>query len=163
MLLNTHTHTHTHTRSPCSAAPAPIEVNDNNLAYLTALFPQSEIMRHQLSDQRLRLKPGSSLFFEKARPQRSYSILLSTAVIPDEKTQVLFLLTLVSAFIRKCCIRFYMTYMCQCDYVYSITSRYVYSIKVAVATLFTVVASTITEYILFWGDANIEVCCQNNN
>jgi hypothetical protein len=85
-------------------------VNQVNLAYLTALFPESEIVREQLTERRTRLKsfaPTASITSsfndsilvggagdEDTRQQ--YLSLLSVQVIPTQKLQILFLLMLVS-------------------------------------------------------------------
>ena len=62
-------------------------VNENNLAYIASLFPESDILREQLKDIRPR-RSGN----EEAR---EYGSLLSTTAIPAQKTQILFLLMLV--------------------------------------------------------------------
>ena len=87
-----------------------IEVNQVNLAYLTALFPESEIVREQLTERRTRLKScaaaattsslNDSILVggagdDETRPQ--YHSLLSVQVIPTQKLQILFLLMLVRA------------------------------------------------------------------
>lgn len=65
-------------------------VNENNLAYIAALFPESNILREQLKD----VKPRR-LANEEPSESVVYSSLLSTTAIPEQKTQTLFLLMLV--------------------------------------------------------------------
>ena len=85
-------------------------MNQVNLAYLTALFPESEIVREQLTERRTRLKSFAATVTssfndsilvggagdEETHPQ--YHSLLSVQVIPTQKLQILFLLMLVSEF-----------------------------------------------------------------
>ena len=85
-------------------------VNQHNLAYLAALFPESELVREQLFTRRLRNKqqhmpptPGITdpsfndiTFQNTMRNSRNFGSLLSTDVISTPKDQVLFLLVLVS-------------------------------------------------------------------
>ena len=81
---------------PPSLPPsAVIEVNQHNLAYLTALFPESEIIREQLCDRRSRLKSFITSCTEGEESLGSYSALLSTQTIGTNKLQILFLLMLV--------------------------------------------------------------------
>jgi len=84
-------------------------VNQHNLAYLAALFPESELVREQLFTRRHRSKqhmpPTPSItdpsfvdmaFQNPPRNSRNFGSLLSTDVINSQKDQVLFLLVLVS-------------------------------------------------------------------
>ena len=70
-----------------------------NLAYVTALFPESEIVRQQLRERRPRLKTlmASLSIVEGEREEgpSSFSALLSTQTIVSHKLQILFLLMLV--------------------------------------------------------------------
>ena len=82
-----------------------IEVNQDNLAYLTALFPESEIVREQLKERRTRLKSfaacsNDTLTLDEDSPQ--FHSLLSIHVIPTQKLQILFLLTLVRMYVYVC-------------------------------------------------------------
>ena len=86
-----------------------LDINKENLAYLAALYPESELMREQLT-RRMRPKqflPNSSFkqtghlndsYIDATlhRGAKSYGYLLSTDVISNQKDQVLFLLVLVS-------------------------------------------------------------------
>lgn len=67
-------------------------VNENNLAYIAALFPESDILREQLKDVRTRRSANEEISSESSVV---YSSLLSTTAIPEQKTQTLFLLMLV--------------------------------------------------------------------
>ena len=83
-----------------------IEVNQVNLAYLTALFPESEIVREQLTERRTRLKSFATASSSNdsilvgasgdEEDHQQYHSLLSVQVIPTQKLQILFLLMLVS-------------------------------------------------------------------
>ena len=81
-----------------------IEVNQVNLAYLTALFPESEIVREQLTERRTRLKSFAATSSIDSmlvgagdeETHQQYHSLLSVQVIPTQKLQILFLLMLVS-------------------------------------------------------------------
>lgn len=94
-------------------------INKDNLAYMSALFPESELMREQLLARRSRPKqpptPGitdtsysshnvaeASMTYssiqQSSRASQSFVNLLSTDVIVGQKDQVLFLLVLVSLF-----------------------------------------------------------------
>ena len=84
-----------------------IEVNQVNLAYLTALFPESEIVREQLTERRTRLKSFAATAASSSNDSilvgvvdeethQQYHSLLSVQVIPTQKLQILFLLMLVS-------------------------------------------------------------------
>ena len=94
-------------------------INKENLAYLSALFPESELMREQLLSRRARPKqpltpsvttdtsytnstadsaPGVyNSLHNPGRMSHSFGNFLSTDVIVGQKDQVLFLLVLVSA------------------------------------------------------------------
>ena len=73
-----------------------IEVNQNNLAYITVLFPESEIVRKHLREPRPRLKTLASSLSEDSPTHSSYNTLLSSHAVPSEKQQILFLYVLVS-------------------------------------------------------------------
>ena len=72
-----------------------------NLAYVTALFPESEIVRQQLRERRPRLKTlmASLSIVEGEREEGPppFSSLLFTQIIVSHKLQILFLLMLVCA------------------------------------------------------------------
>ena len=75
-------------------------MNQDNLAYLTALFPESEIVREQLKERRTRLKSFATCSNDTLtsdEDNQQYHSLLSIHVIPTQKLQILFLLTLVGA------------------------------------------------------------------
>lgn len=95
------------------SSSAPIVVNQDNLAYLAALFPESELVREQLLKRRLRNKQqqqqqqpptpintdpsfNDAAFQSAVRNYRKFGTLLSMDVISTPKDQVLFLLVLVS-------------------------------------------------------------------
>ena len=76
------------------------QVNEHNLAYLTALFPESDIVRQQLQDNRTRLMtyiPSRSASEGQVNTQKpfSYTPLLNTHIIATHKSQILFLHLLV--------------------------------------------------------------------
>ncbi len=78
----------------CSDA---LKITDHNIAYLAALFPESDIIRRQLQDNRLKtlippIMVGSS---ETEDVHQSYSLLLDITTIATSKLQVLFLHLLV--------------------------------------------------------------------
>ena len=92
----------------------PIVVNQHNLAYLAALFPESELVREQLLlTRRWRTKQPFSRGFsdsvfndnalQQGRNSKSFNCLLSTDVISSPKDQLLFLLVLVSVLARNAC------------------------------------------------------------
>lgn len=103
---------------PSLLSTTPIVINKDNLAYLAALFPESESMRERLITRKWRpkqpLTPGihpttneiADTSFtdidhhhhhqQSSRYSQSYGSLLSTDVITGQKDQVLFLLVLVS-------------------------------------------------------------------
>ena len=83
----------------CQCAPCGsgrIEVNQNNLAYITVLFPESEIVRAHLREPRPRLKTLVSSWSEDSPTHSSYNSLLSSHAVPSQKQQILFLYMLVS-------------------------------------------------------------------
>jgi neurofibromin 1 len=78
-----------------------IEVNKDNLAYITVLFPESEIVRKHLREPRPRLKTlASSLSAEDSPTHSSYNTLLSSHAVPSQKQQILFLYVLACALIK---------------------------------------------------------------
>lgn len=101
-----------------------ITINKENLAYLAALFPESEPMREQLTARRWRPKtPGTTAHSSAMSPltpstgdtsvdlgphqhhyssrnSQSYDSLLSTDLITGQKDQILFLLVLASALVQ---------------------------------------------------------------
>ena len=80
----------------CSTCPSGrIEVYQDNLAYITVLFPESEIVRKHLREPRPRLKTLTSSL-EDSPTHSSYNTLLSSHAVPSQKQQILFLYVLVS-------------------------------------------------------------------
>lgn len=80
-----------------------LQITENNLAYLTALFPESEILRQQLQDNRTRLSsliPSVQDREDKEGNPVMYSLLLDTVTIATHKSQILFLHMLSSALIQ---------------------------------------------------------------
>ena len=85
---------------PLSLYSDTFQVNEHNLAYLTALFPESDIVRQQLQDNRTRLMtyiPSRSASEGQVNTQKpfSYTPLLNTHIIATHKSQILFLHLLV--------------------------------------------------------------------
>ena len=74
-----------------------IEVNQNNLAYITVLFPESEIVREHIREPRPRRKTLVTSWSETTETATSYNILLSSHAVPSMKLQILFLYVLVSS------------------------------------------------------------------
>lgn len=80
-------------------------MNQINLAYLTALFPEKEIVREQLTERRTRLKSFAATSSNDSilagagdeETHQQYHSLLSVQAIPTQKLQILFLLMLVSS------------------------------------------------------------------
>ncbi|CAI8022725.1 Neurofibromin [Geodia barretti] len=76
-----------------------IEVYQDNLAYITVLFPESEIVRKHLREPRPRLKTLASSL-EDSPTHSSYNTLLSSHAVPSQKQQILFLFVLACALIN---------------------------------------------------------------
>ena len=73
-----------------------IEVCQDNLAYITVLFPESEIVRKHLREPRPRLKTLAYSLEDSPTHSSSYNTLLSSHAVPSLKQQILFLYVLVS-------------------------------------------------------------------
>jgi hypothetical protein len=74
-------------------------VYQDNLAYITVLFPESEIVRKHLREPRPRLKTLASSL-EDSPTHSSYNTLLSSHAVPSQKQQILFLFVLACALIN---------------------------------------------------------------